>query len=87
MKTPELHASYPVRILTPPEPAVFTMVHDAPTGQLLCAYNFTDYWTAVPGEWALMAGVRDMHDALSDRPVRLSDGNVALPPYGRVWLR
>ena len=86
-KTPELHASNPVRILTPPEPAVFTMVHDAPTGQLLCAYNFTDYWTAVPGEWALMAGVRDMHDALSDRPVRLSDGNVALPPYGRVWLR
>ena len=85
--TPELHAGHPVRVLNPPEKGVFAMLHDAPTGALLCAYNFTDYWTAIPGEWALSEGVRDMHDALSDRPVTLSDGNVALPPYGRVWLR
>ena len=85
--TPELHAGHPVRILAAPDSSVFSMIHDAPTGPLLCAYNFTDFWTAIPGEWALMAGVRELYDALSDHPVALSDGNVALPPYGRVWLR
>ena len=63
------------------------MAHDAPTGSLLCVYNFTDFWTAIPGEWALEQGVRDVFDALSDRLVTLSDGKIALPPYGRVWLR
>ncbi len=86
-QTPELHAAYPVRILTSPEKGVFAMAHDAPTGALVCVYNFTDFWTAVPGEWVLAQGARDLHDALSDRFVTLSDGNVALPPYGRVWLR
>ncbi len=85
--TPELHARYPIRILETPESGIFAMAHDAPTGSLICVYNFTDYWTAVPGEWVLAAGARDLFDALSDRLVTLSDGNVALPPYGRVWLR
>ena len=85
--TPELHAGYPVQIHETTEPGIFAMSHDAPTGALLCVYNFTDYWTAIPGEWALARGARDLYDALSDRLVTLSDGNVALPPYGRVWLR
>ena len=85
--TPELHAAHPVRILEAPEQGVFAMAHDAPTGSLLCVFNFTDFWTAIPGEWALEQGVKDCFDALSDRLVTLSDGKVALPPYGRVWLR
>mgnify|MGYP001812936575 FL=1 len=85
--TPELHAGHPTRILDAPEPGIFALIHDAPTGGLLCLFNFTENWTSVPGEWALDQGLRDLHDALSDRAVSLSDGNVALPPYGRVWLR
>lgn len=85
--TPELHAAYPTKIVDGAESGIFAIVHEAPTGALLCLFNFTENWTAVPGEWALAQGVRDLYDALSDRLVTLSDGNVALPPYGRVWLR
>jgi amylosucrase len=85
--TPELHAAYPTKIVDTPKSGIFAIIHEAPTGALLCLFNFTENWTAVPGEWALEQGVRDLYDALSDRLVTLSDGNVALPPYGRVWLR
>jgi hypothetical protein len=27
-----------------------------------------------------------MHDTLSDAPVAVHHGNVALPPYARAWL-
>ena len=85
--TPELHAMHPIHILEAPTEGIFAMSHNAPTGPLLCAYNFTDFWTSFPGEWALSNGVQSFHDALSDRLVALTDGNVALPPYGYVWLR
>lgn len=85
--TPELHAAHPVNIVEAPEAGIFALIHDAPTGALLCLFNFTENWTAVPGEWALNQGASQLYDALSDQPVALSDGNIALPPYGRVWLR
>jgi hypothetical protein len=31
-------------------------------------------------------GVQGMHDALSDAAVATFHGNIALPPYARVWL-
>ena len=85
--TPELHAGHALHIIDPPTRGVFACLHAAPTGALLCLFNFTENWTAVPGEWALSHGVTQFHDALSDQLVVLSDGNVALPPYGRIWLR
>jgi amylosucrase len=85
--TPELHAGHPTHIIDTPERGLFALIHEAPTGALLCLFNFTENWTSVPGEWALNNGVRDLHDALSDRPVALKDGNIALAPYARVWLR
>ena len=85
--TPELHAGHATQIIDTPEPGLFALIHEAPTGALLCLFNFTENWTSVPGEWALNHGVRDLHDALSDRPVALQDGNIALAPYARVWLR
>jgi len=30
--------------------------------------------------------VQGMHDALSDGAVTAFHGNIALPPYARVWL-
>ena len=85
--TPELHAGHAVRIPAVPARGVFALVHDAPTGPLLCLFNFTERPVDVPGEWALSEGIRTFHDALRDRPANLRDGNIALPPYGRVWLR
>ena len=84
--TPELHAGHPTRIIDTPEAGLFALIHDAPAGALLCLFNFTENWTSVPGEWALNHGVRDLHDALSDSPVALKNGSIALAPYARVWL-
>jgi amylosucrase len=85
--TPELHAAHPTRIPWPPVKGVFALVHDAPTGALLCLFNFTEETIGVPGEWALSEGVSRFHDALTDLPAKLKDGKVLLAPYGFVWLR
>ena len=85
--TPELHAGYAVHMPSPPTKGVFALVHDAPTGPLLCLFNFTEEAVELPGEWALSTGITSFFDALSDLPARLKDGNVVLPAYGRLWLR
>lgn len=85
--TPELHAGYAVRVPSAPGRRVFALLHEAPTGPLLCLFNFTEDTALIPGEWALSEGVTSFHDALSDLPAKLSDGNVVLSPYGRLWLR
>jgi amylosucrase len=85
--TPELHAAYAVHLPSPPAKGVFALVHDAPTGPLLCLFNFTEETVELPGEWALSTGITSFFDALSDLPARLNDGNVVLPAYGRLWLR
>ena len=85
--TPELHAAYPLRILRSPHPGLLTFVHEAPTGPLLCAFNFTENELALPGSWVLLQGAECFHDALSDAPLRLVDGNIAMKPYESLWIR
>ncbi len=85
--TPELHAGHPTRVIKSPNSGIFALGHDAPTGGLLCLFNFTENWVSIPEIWALEQGVFDMHDTLSDRPVTLSDEKIALAPYACVWLR
>ena len=85
--TPEIHAAHPVRVPWVPVKGVFALVHDAPTGPLLCLFNFTADPVQVPGEWAMSEGVSSFHDALTDLPAKLSEGHLVLEPYGRLWLR
>ena len=85
--TPALHAAHPLRVLACDVPGLFALVHLAPTGPLLCVFNFTEHWTSLPDSFARAHGVSQMHDALSDRPVQTYDGRIPLPPYARVWLR
>ena len=58
----------------------------APTGTILCLFNFTDRWQSLSADWTRAQGTTLMHDALSDAPVATFNGNIALPPYARVWL-
>ncbi|RZW12705.1 MAG: alpha-amylase [Rhodobacteraceae bacterium] len=85
--TPELHAGHPIRVPFAPVEGVFALVHDAPTGPLLCLFNFNEETVDVPGEWALSEGISSFDDALAAAPATLRNGNVVLPAYGRVWLR
>lgn len=84
---PEFHAKNPTIIADPGHTHVFAFVREAPTGAIVCIYNFAERWTELPGDWAAANGATAFHDELSDRPVALHEGNLALPPYARLWLR
>ena len=84
--TAALHAANPVRVVGCESTQVFAFRRDAPTGTLLCLFNFAESWAHLPEEWVRAQGVTRLWDALSDRPVEAHHGNVALPPYARVWL-
>ena len=84
--TSALHAATPTRVVGTDQPGVFAVARVAPTGTVLCLYNFTENWAHLGEAWARAQGVSGMHDALSDAPVATPGGIIALPPYGRVWL-
>jgi amylosucrase len=84
--TAALHAAVPVRVVSSGLTGIFSVLRDAPTGAVLCLFNFTETWQHLPEAWARAVGVTQMHDALSDQPVLPHDGRIALPPYARVWL-
>ena len=84
--TPALHAAHPIRVVSCGVPQVFAFRRDAPTGTLLCLFNFSEIWAHIPEDWLRIQGATQMHDALSDHPVKAHHGNIALPPYARVWL-
>ncbi|MEM9971207.1 MAG: alpha-amylase family protein [Pseudomonadota bacterium] len=83
----ELHAAHPVRIPEPPAKGIFAVVHEAPTGPLVCLFNFTEHHVWLPGGWVMRQGAKELHDALSDTPARLDNGDIVLLPYGHMWLR
>lgn len=83
---PALHGGVPVRIVACDAPQVFAFRREAPTGTLLGLFNFSESWVHLPEDWVRAQGVGAMHDALSDAPVAVHHGNVALPPYARAWL-
>jgi len=84
---PEFHGAIPTRILDAGQEGVFAFLRAAPTGPVLCLFNFTERWTAVSLDRAQAQGVRRMRDGLSDSDVTAQNGEIVLPPYARVWLR
>ena len=85
--TAELHAAYPTEILSAPIAGLLVVARRAPTGPLLGLYNFAESWSHLPEAWLRAQGVTAFYDALSNAQVPVYDGNIALPPYARVWLR
>jgi amylosucrase len=84
--TPALHAAVPVRVVSAGNDAVLAFQRLAPTGTLLGLFNFTEHWQHLPEAVVRTLGTQAMHDALSDQRVETHGGQVALPPYARVWL-
>jgi amylosucrase len=72
--------------VTPGVNGVFAFQRVAPTGVILCLFNFTEGWLQVPEAWAREQGITLMEDALSEYPVQSHGGQIVLPPYARVWL-
>jgi amylosucrase len=83
----EFHGAYPTEVRAAPASGVFAFRRAAPWGAVLCLFNFTEDWRAVPASWAAAEGARTFVDALSGGTVATPGGSVALPPHARVWLR
>ncbi|MEO8243238.1 MAG: alpha-amylase family protein [bacterium] len=84
--TPALHAANPVQIVDSGQAGIFGFVRQSPTGALLGLFNMTEHWLNLSEALARSFGVTLMQDALSDAPVFSHHGQIALPPYARVWL-
>ena len=84
--TPALHGGVPVQVVDLCQPGLFAFRRSAPTGVLLGLFNMTEAWLHLPEAVARTQGARLMQDALSDRRVETHLGQIALPPYARVWL-
>lgn len=84
--TPQIHGSYPARVLDTGNTAVFAFARLAPTGNLVCLFNVSETWQHLPLDWLRAQGVTHFHDALSDAPASTASDTYALPPYGRVWM-
>ena len=82
----EFHGGVPTEVLDTGRPGVFAFARSAPTGPVVCVFNFTEDWTGLPASWFADQGVTRLYDLLSDAPVHSPDGGVALPPYARVWI-
>jgi amylosucrase len=81
-----LHGGVPIDVLQAPLQGIFAFRRAAPTGAMICLFNFTDRWLHLPEGWLRAEGTRQMWDELSERPVTVYDGAIALPPQARVWL-
>ena len=84
--TPALHGATPTEVVETGLHGVFAVARRAPTGTVLCLYNFSDEWRHLPEGFARGQGVLTLHDALSDKAVTVYEGVIALPPQARVWL-
>ena len=84
--TPALHAAHPTQILHCDTPGIFAFRRAAPTGALVCLFNFTEGWQHIPEAWVRAQGATRLHDELSDAAVQVHHGNIALPPHARVWI-
>lgn len=83
---PQLHASVATRILHPENAQVLAFARLAPTGPVLCLFNFTEAVQRIPEGWLRAQGAEKMRDLLSDHDILLHDGALVLLPYARVWM-
>ncbi|MBF9030915.1 alpha-amylase [Rhodobacterales bacterium HKCCE3408] len=87
-QVPEFHAKNPTEVLHTGNSTLFAFARRAPTGSVVCVYNFSEVWTALPWSWLTQHGVTKRHELLSDTVIDDSgSGALPLPPLARVWLR
>ena len=83
---PRLAATCPTRIVDIGNPGIFAFKRESPLGPLLALFNFTGNWLNLPKSWLASHGISEFHETLSDVTLDPKHSELALPPYGRVWL-
>jgi len=82
----QLHATIPTRILFPEAKEIFGFCRFAPTGPLICLFNFSEETIDIPIDWLRAHGMTQGYDHLSEGPLTISGTQFPLLPYGRVWV-
>jgi len=84
--TPQVHGGHPTRVVSAPNPEIFAFQRLAPTGTLLCLFNFSEHWQPLDVAWLRERGAEHLFDLLSGAPIAHENETFTLPPYGRVWM-
>ena len=84
--TAAIHANNATRIIHCDAPQILAFTRETPTGNLLCLFNFSENWVNLPEAWVRAQGIVRLHDELSDHPVAVHNGTIALPPFARAWI-
>ena len=84
--TPQLASQVPTHVIDVSNPKVFAFSRMADEGPLVALFNFSDEWTSVSAELLKQAGVEDFADILGGGQIAITEGQVAVAPYGRLWL-
>jgi amylosucrase len=83
---PCLGADNPCRIIEVHVSAIFAFVRDNEEERLLCLFNFSPNFVNVSESVLRAHGVSAFRDALSGGIVPVNNGQIAMMPYGRLWL-
>jgi amylosucrase len=86
-ETREFHAGYPTEVLQTGNAALFAHARRAPAGSVVCVYNFTDVWTAIPASWVVQHGASQLHEILSDSDHRAERRRGPPAPLRALWIR
>ena len=84
---PQLASDVPTRIIDIGHLGLFIFERMADDGAVFCLFNFTKSNQHVT-PWAIKLDPgKSYTDILSGQPLKLTEGMIAVPPYGRLWLR
>jgi amylosucrase len=83
---PRLSSLAPTRVIDVGNPKVFAFARLADEGTLLGLFNFTEQWTGVSTSTLRANGVSEFRDVLGGGAAAISNNDVSIAPYGRLWL-
>jgi amylosucrase len=83
---PVLAATSPTHIQRLGNTALFAFSRRGDGESLLCIFNFTNAWQSVSELSLRQAGVIACFDKLGQGAVPITNGQIAVAPYGRMWL-
>jgi len=83
---PCLAAGNPCRIIDVHASAIFAFVRDNEEGRLHCLFNFSPDFVSVSESVLRAHGVGAFRDVLCGGFVPVNNGQIAMMPYGRLWL-
>lgn len=67
-------------------PSIFAFLRLSDDGPLMGIFNFAENWTSLPAAMLKGHGIVEFHDLLGGGMLGVSDGSVAVAPYGRLWV-